>query len=321
LVSNWLHDNIVIGSEVTLSGPIGNFTYVDNPAPKLLMISAGSGITPMMSMLRWLYDTVDNRDIVFVHSARSPQDVIFRQELELIAARRTNFRLVITTTRLEPGQIWLGFTGRLSEAVLQTITPDLHERQVYVCGPESFMQEVKAMFKSLNFPMQNYYEESFGLGKKSKKLSQLKAQAPLNEVATQKVQSFGLSAILSSLQLPTSRVEQLRNGYPVTQKLISSASNSSSTSTYSQPVIVFAESGKEVTSDGEESILEVAEQEGIKIRSSCRMGSCGTCKKLKTEGQIRMERYDPEALDNNELEAGYILSCIAYPLGRVVMNA
>ncbi|NEQ08411.1 MAG: FHA domain-containing protein, partial [Moorea sp. SIO4E2] len=56
LVSNWLHDNIKVGSEVRLNGPMGKFTCADHSANKLLFISAGSGITPMMSMSEWLCD-------------------------------------------------------------------------------------------------------------------------------------------------------------------------------------------------------------------------------------------------------------------------
>lgn len=110
LVSNWLHDWITVGSQVKLKGPMGQFTCVDNPAQKLLFISAGSGITPMMSMSRWLCDTGAKVDIVFIHSARSARDFIFRHELESMAARYANFKLVVTTTRSEPGQAWVGYS-------------------------------------------------------------------------------------------------------------------------------------------------------------------------------------------------------------------
>lgn len=296
LVSNWLHDNITVGSEVKLTGPMGKFTCFANPSPKLLMISAGSGITPMMSMSQWLHDTAAQSDIVFLHSARSPRDIIFRQELELMAARHPNFRLAITTTRSEPGEAWLGFSGRLTEAMLQVIAPDFRERTVYVCGPDTFMQGVKAMLSGLAFPMQNYYEESFGSPKKAKTASKPVVKEP--SIPPVKPYTNGHSVATEVVKLP-----------PPTPA-----------STSSQPAVFFAQSGKEVSCDGEESILELAEQEGVKIRSSCKQGVCGACKKRKLEGEVKYEE-NPEALDNSEQEAGYILTCVAYPVGRVAVEA
>jgi ferredoxin len=85
-------------------------------------------------------------------------------------------------------------------------------------------------------------------------------------------------------------------------------------------VVVFAQSGKEVTGDGSESILELAEQEGIKIRSNCRQGVCGACKKRKQSGEVSYES-EPDGLEQSEQEAGYILTCVAAPVGRVVIEA
>ena len=171
LVSNWLHDNIIVGSEVKLlGGPMGKFTCATNSSRKLLMISAGSGVTPMLSMTRWLYDTVSDRDVIFAYSVCSPQDIIMRQELELMAARQPNFRLAITATRPEPWQPWFGFTGRLTGSMLQQIAPDLLERTVYVCGPAPFMAAVKTLLAGLGLPMENYHQESFGISKKKHKV-------------------------------------------------------------------------------------------------------------------------------------------------------
>ncbi|NJL39659.1 MAG: FHA domain-containing protein [Leptolyngbyaceae cyanobacterium SM1_4_3] len=283
LVSNWLHDNITVGSRVKLNGPMGKFTCLPNLAPKLLMISAGSGITPMMSMSRWIADTATTSDVIFFHCARTSRDIIFRQELEMMAARLPNFRLCISTTRSELGQPWLGFTGRLTETILQNAAPDFRERTVYVCGPDSFMQGVKTMLEGLDFPMQNYHEESFGGARKAKK-----RELFLGSNGTEEAQEL-----------------------PQKPSLFSASAS---------PSILFAQSNKEVSYDQAESILEVAEQEGIKIRSNCKQGVCGACKKRKLEGEVKYES-EPDALDQSEQEAGYILTCVASPVGRVVIEA
>jgi glycine betaine catabolism B len=283
LVSNWLHDSIQVGSLIKLSTPMGKFTCAPDVAPKLLMISAGSGITPLMSMSRWLADTAVTTDVVFFHSARTPRDIIFRPELEMLSARLPNFHLTLATTQAnsssdansaEPRQAWSGFTGRLTETMLSCIAPDFQERQVYVCGPEGFMQATKALLERCGFPMENYAEESFGPPKKAAKKAQ-----------------------------PAQPVPSPDAPQPAAPALV-----------------LFSTSGKQVAHDGSESILELAEQEGIKIRSSCRQGVCGACKKRKLEGEVKYDS-EPEALEPADQAAGYILTCVASPVGRVAIEA
>lgn len=280
LVSNWLHDTLKVGSQIKVSAPMGKFTCV-SPAAKVLLISAGSGITPMMSMSRWIADMALETDVVFFHCARSPRDVIFRSELELLSARLPNFHLALSVTQsvtqsvtAEPGQPWSGFTGRLTAAMLQCAAPDFQERNVYVCGPEGFMSATKSLLGDLGFPMQNYAEESFGAPKKP----QLAPSANL----------------LPSANLPASQPPQ--------------------------SIVLFSQSSKQAVPEGSESILELAEQEGIKIRSSCRQGVCGACKKRKLEGEVRYD-LEPDALESSDRDAGYILTCAAAPVGRVVIEA
>lgn len=163
LVSNWLHDHLQTGDRVKLvGGAMGHFTCGNQATAKLLFISAGSGITPMMSMARWLQDKQADRDIVFLHSARTSKDIIFRTELEAMAAQMPNFQLALTVTQPASKNSWTGLTGRISASLLRLVAPDLIERSVYVCGSNAFMQNIKAMLEAVHFPMQNYQAESFG---------------------------------------------------------------------------------------------------------------------------------------------------------------
>lgn len=320
LVSNWLHYHITVGTSVKLrGGPMGKFTCLAKPSQKLLMISAGSGIAPMMSMSRWIYDTAEQRDIVFFHSARSPREIIFQQELELMASRHPNFRLAITTTQSEPGQARLGNTCRLTESMLSSVAPDFRERTVYVCGPDSFMQGVKAMLEGLGFPMQNYYEQSFGSpAEKVEKVAKLrtKGEPAPTAMAAEASPRFGLPDPLGELQPPGKAVANGLGPLPETSVSVPAPSLASP---FSQPAVFFVESGIGVPSDGEKSILELAEQHGVKICSSCRQGVCGTCKKRKLGGQIKYTA-DPVALEDSE-QAEFILTCIATPVGRIVVEA
>lgn len=161
-VSNWLHEHFHEGDCLRVQGPQGDFNIIDQPCDKALMLSGGSGITPLMSMTRWLYDTAADVDLHFVHSARTPDDIIYHQELQDIDARTPNFRLSLICGGSLSGATWSGYRGVLDATMLRQMAPDLFERTVYICGPESYMHAVRDILQSLDFPMQRYFEESFG---------------------------------------------------------------------------------------------------------------------------------------------------------------
>ncbi|MEL6787012.1 MAG: FAD-binding oxidoreductase [Cyanobacteria bacterium J06607_15] len=315
LVSNWLHDNMQVGSEIEVNAPMGKFTNFANPAAKLFLISAGSGITPMMSMSRWICDTVSNVDIVFLHSARSPEDIIFRQELEMMTSRYPNFKLAITVTRPVPGQPWYGYTGRINETILPAIAPDYLDRTVYVCGPNPFMEATKELLAKINFPMENYYEESFGGAKKKKKAAPTVPAATPAVDQTSIVQPVSTPAPAPSPTPAPAPVPatSIVNGFAPAPAPVAVPAPAPATSS-SSPMVVLAKSGQEIACDGEEAILDVAEAEGADLPFGCRMGACGACKVKKLEGEVI---YD----DDVACEDGFIYTCVARPVDRVVIEA
>ncbi|MDJ0705256.1 MAG: FHA domain-containing protein [Leptolyngbyaceae cyanobacterium MO_188.B28] len=328
-VSNWLHDHMIVGGEVKLiGGPMGKFTCADQPAQKLMLISAGSGITPMISMARWLYDTADERDLVFFHSARNPGDIILQQELEFMASRQPNFRLALTVTQPTPNQAWIGLTGRLTAPLLMHIAPDYKERAVYVCGSDGFMQAVKTLFIDLSFPMENYYEESFGSSTwlKAKFPPPVKAGEPPPQNFPQgKFENAALSQADSVTPASSSWNDPGNSSGNSPGNDMGAAFGFKSTSINPNAsglrhAVLFAQSKQEIHCDPEESILDVAEQAGINIRSGCRQGVCGTCKVRKLEGEVRYD-VQPDILDQSEQAAGFILTCVAFADGRVVVAA
>ena len=114
------------GSIVSLGGVEGEFVLPDELPEKLLFVSAGSGITPIMSMIRSLEhrDALDG--VVLLHSARTPEEVIFGDELRELASRHEGFTLHEQHTKEH---------GRLQPADLDRLCPDWNEREAYVSGP------------------------------------------------------------------------------------------------------------------------------------------------------------------------------------------
>lgn len=160
-VSNWLHDRLKPGMELRATGPMGEFTSLNHPAEKYLFLSGGSGLTPLMSMARAYHDLALQRDIVFLHFARTPADIIFRAELELIARNLPSFRFVPVCEADTPGERWTGFGGRVSPPLLRLVAPDFLEREVMVCGPAPFMAAVRGILAEAEFDMARHHEESF----------------------------------------------------------------------------------------------------------------------------------------------------------------
>jgi stearoyl-CoA 9-desaturase NADPH oxidoreductase len=114
------------GDVVRLGGVEGTFVLPEPVPGKLLFISAGSGITPIMSMLRSLHRGDEVRDVVHIHSARAAEDVIFADRLREIDAAHRGYRLYLRIT---------GQRGRIAAADLDELCPDWRERHAFVSGP------------------------------------------------------------------------------------------------------------------------------------------------------------------------------------------
>lgn len=166
LVSNWFCDQVKLGDRLTVKGPSGRFTCFDYPCSKMLFIGAGSGITPIVSMGRWMVDTGADVDVKLLASFKSPSDIIFRKEFELWSARSRRFEVAITLTSDWHGtEFWTGFRGRISAEMMRVFVPDLHERHIFLCGPEPFADSVRKILHGIGFDLARLHAESFGSGR------------------------------------------------------------------------------------------------------------------------------------------------------------
>lgn len=160
--SNWLNDNLSVGDKVGASAPRGPFHAFTATRKKLLLLSAGSGITPMLSMARYYADTECDKDIVFFYSAKTEQDLIALAELKLLATQHINMKLVFTLTQVEAQSTWAGYQGRVDKQMLTDVVRDITDRAVYVCGPDAFMKTMKSILEAVGLPEDQYFQESFG---------------------------------------------------------------------------------------------------------------------------------------------------------------
>ena len=118
------------GTVVRLGGVEGTFTLPERVPAQMLFITAGSGITPVMAMLRCLARNGDLRDVVHVHSARTEDDAIFGDQLRRLDAEQDGYRLTLRLT---------GEHGRLAPEHLGELCPDWRERETFLCGPPEML--------------------------------------------------------------------------------------------------------------------------------------------------------------------------------------
>ncbi len=159
--TRWMLDNLKVGDTLKAYGPGGIFSFMHYPADRFLFIAAGSGMTPMMSMARWLFDNGEHTDIAIINCARRPSELLFANELRRMAQRVPDIKLSFVVGEDDPYAAWAGYRGRLNQLMLELMAPDYMEREIFCCGPAPFMKTVRDILNAAAFDMTHYHEESF----------------------------------------------------------------------------------------------------------------------------------------------------------------
>lgn len=139
-VSRYLVAHARPGLVLEVGTPEGQFTLPDPRPPRLTLISGGSGITPVMSMLRTLVDEDYCGEVAFLHYARTEQDVIFREELEQLSLHHPKLRLAVVLTGSKPGSLSRGLAGHFSGQHLRALDAG---GPAHICGPQRLVDAVR----------------------------------------------------------------------------------------------------------------------------------------------------------------------------------
>src|SRR5207253_1511615 len=146
-VSAFLNDHAAVGLEVEASGPFGQFYFDEGRDQRIVLLAGGSGITPMMSMLRYIDDRCLRTPVTLIYCVRTRNDVIFAHDLTRLRRRLQDFRMVLVLSQPDPG--WNGPRGRVSRDLIATHVEDLRSATIFLCGPPPFMESVQTMLGSL----------------------------------------------------------------------------------------------------------------------------------------------------------------------------
>lgn len=282
LVSRFMHDNVLVGDALEIKAPSGKFYFNGENEDSIVLVSGGVGITPMMSAVRYLTTRCWKGEIYFLFCTRSSNDFIFVRELQYLQARHKNLHVLVSMTRAE-GTSWMGPQGRFTPQLVNDFVPDIAEKTAHICGPPPMMDAMKNMLIELGMAPDRVKSEGFGgAAPKKKDAMQTKDVAP-TAVSTE--------AKISTIEATTTA------GFEVS----------------------FTQSNKKAIAKPDETILDIAEALDVEIETSCRAGSCGTCKVKLVSGQVDIEVDD--ALEDDEKEQGYILACQSVPKTPVAIEA
>jgi glycine betaine catabolism B len=281
-VSRFLNDSIQEGDLLEVAAPNGKFTFTGEEAKSIVLIAGGVGITPMISVIRYLTDMGWHGEIFLLYCCRTTRDFIFREELEQLQERHPNLSVFATMTRAA-GTVWMGLKGRFNAEIIGHLVPDVAQRRIHVCGPSTMMAAVVDMLKALKVPDELVKTEAFGPAKKPG------APAP---AAPPKPDAQGGSEPAAQTAAPVK---------------------------VAGATVAFKKSGKSAPMTPDQTVLDVADATGVEIDNSCRSGQCGLCKVKLLSGNVMMDCED--ALSGEDKQQGLILACQARASENIEVEA
>ena len=162
-VSPYLTEELRVGDKLEIRGPIGGYFAWDiaNGGP-LLLVAGGSGVVPLMAMIRHRAAHGSDVPTHLLFSSRSYDEIIYREELDRLAASDNNLEVIHTLTRSQPSD-WTGYRRRIDEAMLSEVAwPTSADPRVYVCGPTRLVESVASTLVGMGHEPARVKTERFG---------------------------------------------------------------------------------------------------------------------------------------------------------------
>ncbi|MCZ2404579.1 ferredoxin reductase [Paenarthrobacter sp. Z7-10] len=344
LVSPWVHANVKPGTVLEMLGPVGAFHLPDaDRRARYLLLAAGAGITPIMSMVRTIHSLPGQADVVVLYHGAAAGGFAFHQELAYIASVDSRVKVFYSLGDRSKPEAWEGLTGRLTAAMLDEVAPDANGRQVYACGPEGYLNTAAELLEKVGVDDTSIHMEFF-TGDRQTILEYQAELALAVDIAEEIADSaedyyesqptaFGLyepgydaEGTLKATGLPLETVDpdapcpEVPGGGPdVGPEAGSPDVASFDTVGTGSLTLSFMRTGINVRIDPAEHILEVAQRAGVRIGANCREGMCGSCKVVKLSGEVEMNHQG--GIRAREIDAGKFLPCCSTARTDMVIDA
>lgn len=148
-VTRYLHEQARVGSRVRISTGQGSFYFEHGMAPELVLLGAGIGVTPLISILRYVAEAAPETRTTLLYSATDPEELLFRADLERLVAAHAHLRAQFTITR--PAAAWGGMRGRIDQAKIRALGAG-PEALYYYCGSREFIEDMTALLGQCGVP-------------------------------------------------------------------------------------------------------------------------------------------------------------------------
>lgn len=255
LMSNYLLDNLQVGQEVKVMEPLGNFCLTCAPTNQrqVLLFGAGSGITPLMSILKAVLAEEPNSKVTLLYGNRDEASVIFKEQLQQLESRHPE-HLHVEYVYSQPTHA-CDHRGRMNQSMVIKILERLQLAKVqnavyYMCGPEGMMEEVRHALDVLHVPSDRIFRESF-------------VSSKLTEQQEQQAQHGAVAASDDDGEITTQTVTVIYEG-----------------SEYSFVV------------EPDQTILEAALDQDIDLPYSCQAGLCTACRGKCLSGKVHLDERE-----------------------------
>jgi len=196
-VSAFLNDRAFVGMTVEAHGPFGQFCFDESKHGNVVLIAAGSGITPMMAILRYIDDLCLETSATLLYCVRTFSDVIFESELEQLRSRMKSLQHHVLLSQPHAG--WSGPRGRINREFIEDNVKDLTSSDFFLCGPPSFMDASRTILTSLGVRPERIRQESFGSG--ASKKAHANTEPPEDGVVIEFARSSKICAVRSGQTL------------------------------------------------------------------------------------------------------------------------
>jgi ferredoxin-NADP reductase len=162
-VSSYLHDVLLVGDQIEVRGPIGGyFVWEADMSDPLLLIAGGSGVVPLMSMIRHRAAARANNPMALLYSSRTFEDVIYYNEFDVLSKSNSGLKVFHTLTRSQPAD-WKGYARRIDEAMLREVAGLVGSAaQVFICGPTLMVESAANALVKIGIDSNRIRTERFG---------------------------------------------------------------------------------------------------------------------------------------------------------------
>lgn len=162
VVSTYLNRDAKAGLTVEAHGPFGQFVFDEKQHRSIVLFAGGSGITPMLSMLRYIEETAADTEVTLFYAVRTGHDVIFQEELDGLRKRLPRFRYHVVASR--PEAEWTGLRGHVDRALIERELVRVGGQTFFLCGPAAFMASVEEILLSMGVDAGQIRQERFTIG-------------------------------------------------------------------------------------------------------------------------------------------------------------